>query len=190
MPFSSQQKKSPRKQTRLKERESVCASVAFVYAQQQQQQLLLKAVQNCIDFPPENCPKNLLLKLGCTTLILVMGHSLNKKFYPRKRARKPAHFPRTRIPKRCRFHCTARLQPNPREFRRPLWRPTRRVRELFRERRFAFALPMPVRVDSSFFLCNARAPHHDDEDRCDQRRQEISSNIHPTNVSARDFIVL
>jgi hypothetical protein len=32
---------------RLKERESVC--VAFVYAQQQQQQLL-KAVQNCIDF--------------------------------------------------------------------------------------------------------------------------------------------
>jgi hypothetical protein len=50
MPFSSQQKKSPRKQTRFKERESVCASVAFVYAQQQQQQLL-KAVQNCIDFP-------------------------------------------------------------------------------------------------------------------------------------------
>ena len=112
------------------------------------------------------------------------------KFYPRKRARKPPHFPRTRIPKRCRFHCTARLQPNPREFRRPLWRPTRRVRELFRERRFAFALPMPVRVDSSFFLFNALAPHHDDEDRCDQRRQEISSNIHPTNVSARDFIVL
>ena len=46
---------------------------------------------------------------------------------------------------------------------------------------------MPVRVDSSFFLCNARAPHHDDEDRCDQRCQEISSNIHPTNVSARDL---
>ena len=35
----------------------MCASVAFVYAQQQQQQLLLKAVQNCIDSPPENCEK-------------------------------------------------------------------------------------------------------------------------------------
>ena len=61
MPFSSQQKKSPRKQTRFKERESVCASVAFVYAQQQQQ-LLLKAVQNCIDFPAENAKKKSVLK--------------------------------------------------------------------------------------------------------------------------------
>ena len=43
MPFSSQQKKSPRKQTRLKERECVCASVAFVSAQQQQQLLLKNA---------------------------------------------------------------------------------------------------------------------------------------------------
>jgi|TARA_Y100000746_G_scaffold145594_1_gene124567 hypothetical protein len=63
MPFSSQQKKSPRKQTRLKERESVCASVAFVYAQQQQQQQQLKAVQNCIDFPPENCREKKRVKI-------------------------------------------------------------------------------------------------------------------------------
>lgn len=90
MPFSSQQKKSPRKQTRFKERESVCASVAFVYAQQQQQ-LLLKAVQNCIDFPPENCEKKSVLKFRVYNPNTRNGHSLLYKNFIRESARGNPH---------------------------------------------------------------------------------------------------
>ena len=90
MPFSSQQKKSPRKQTRFKERESVCASVAFVYAQQQQQ-LLLKAVQNCIDFPAENAKKKSVLKFRVYNPNTRNGHSLLYKNFIRESARGNPH---------------------------------------------------------------------------------------------------
>ena len=75
MPFSSQQKKSPRKQTRLKERESVCASVAFVSAQQQQQ-LLLK-----------NAKKKSLLTFRVYNPNTRNGHSLLNKNFSRESAR-------------------------------------------------------------------------------------------------------
>jgi hypothetical protein len=79
MPFSSQQKKSPRKQTRLKERESVCASVAFVSAQQQQQ-LLLK-----------NAKKKSLLTFRVYNPNTRNGHSLLYKNFIRESARENLH---------------------------------------------------------------------------------------------------
>lgn len=79
MPFSSQQKKSPRKQTRLKERESVCASVAFVSAQQQQQ-LLLK-----------NAKKKSLLIFRVYNPNTRNGHSLLYKNFIRESARENLH---------------------------------------------------------------------------------------------------
>ena len=79
MPFSSQQKKSPRKQTRLKERESVCASVAFVSAQQQQL-LLLK-----------NAKKKSLLTFRVYNPNTRNGHSLLYKNFIRESARENLH---------------------------------------------------------------------------------------------------
>ena len=79
MPFSSQQKKSPRKQTRLKERESVCASVAFVSAQQQQQ-LLLK-----------NAKKKSLSTFRVYSPNIRNGHSLLYKNFIRESARENLH---------------------------------------------------------------------------------------------------
>ena len=68
----------------------MCASVAFVYAQQQQQ-LLLKAVQNCIDFPPENCEKKSVLKFRVYNPNTRNGHSLLYKNFIRESARGNPH---------------------------------------------------------------------------------------------------
>lgn len=68
----------------------MCASVAFVYAQQQQQQLL-KAVQNCIDFPAENAKKKSVLKFRVYNPNTRNGHSLLYKNFIRESARGNPH---------------------------------------------------------------------------------------------------
>jgi hypothetical protein len=84
--FHRNKRNRPAYKTRFKERECVCASVAFVYARQQQQ-LLRKAVRNCIDFPPENCEKKSVLKFRVYNPNTRNGHSLLSKNFIRESAR-------------------------------------------------------------------------------------------------------